>query len=482
MFLDFKLAEAPIEFECDICIIGTGPAGISIAREFIDSNKSICLVESGDFNSDSATQSLYKGETHGQKHTDLEACRLRFLGGSSNCWNGWCAPFDDYDFVEKPWVPYSNWPITNNDLRSYNKRAGVVCEVGSGDFSDRYWKELKLEKTPFDENRIRVCNWRISPPTRFGQRYRTELEQAKNVKVILNANALELKASESTNLVTAIEIASLNGKRGIVKAKHYVLACGGIENPRLLLTSNNKHGLGNKYGQVGRYFMEHPYATSALAFSLPTNFHTDIKKVLDGVSLSTGIAITPALQAKEKVMSSMMLAYPENNIDTLYSWGNRPLPEVQPGYQRYSLMSQSEQSPDPENRISLSSKLDQFGNPLARMDWKLNELDKRTVRVQAKAIGTEFARLGLGRIKLADWLLDKGAYWGVVAGNHHMGTTRMGDNPKTSVVDKHCQVHGIPNLHIAGSSVFVTSSWVNPTFTIVALALRLADRLKNRII
>ncbi len=481
MFIDFKLAESPKEYDCDICIIGTGPAGISIAREFIGSNTTICLVESGNYAADSDTQALYKGETHGLPHTALDTCRLRFLGGSSNCWNGWCAPFDDYDFTAKPWVPHSNWPIDNQDLSPYYTRSGIACEVGPHDFSDRYWKLLDLEKPAFDESRIRVCNWRISPPTRFGRRYHSELEQANNITVLLNANAVDLETTETANQVSAVALASINGRRGTVRAKQYVLACGGIENPRLLLASNNNQGLANDHDQVGRYFMEHPYATSALAFSLPANFHLDVKKILDGVSIYTGFATTAALQEKEQIMASMMVVHPQDDIDPLFSWGRRPLPATPPGYQRYSLLSQSEQSPDPENRISLSSTLDRFGKPLARMDWRLNELDKRTISVQVRALGTEFARLGLGRIKYADWLLDKEAYWGVEAGNHHMGTTRMGDDPKTSVVDKHCQVHGISNLHIAGSSVFVTSSWVNPTFTLVALALRLADRLKDRL-
>jgi choline dehydrogenase-like flavoprotein len=113
------------------------------------------------------------------------------------------------------------------------------------------------------------------------------------------------------------------------------------------------------------------------------------------------------------------------------------------------------------------------------MDWRLLEIDKRSVVTMVRETGAELARLGLGRVKLGDWLLDGDAVWGMGAGNHHMGTTRMGDDPKTSVVDKHCRVHGVANLHVAGSSVFTTSSWTNPTFTIVALATRLADRLKS---
>ena len=483
MIYDFRNSAGVLESEFDVCIVGSGPAGTSLALELSATNLSICIIESGDTEPDGDTQSLYEGEVSGFDHTDLDACRLRYLGGSSNCWNGWCMPFDAHDFERKPWVAYSGWPISYKELEPYYRRAGIICEIGDAAFDDEIPNNGDFDLPEFDRDKTRICYWRSSPPTRFGERYRTVMETSPNLTVLLNANAVEINTEKDGAVVTGISVVSLDGARGVVRARQYVLACGGIENPRLLLASRKHYvkGVGNWNDQVGRYFMEHPYAISALVYSRPTDMRLEREKFINGVSHTTVFCIGQSLQEKEQVLGSMLLYKKEHDFEKLFSWGRRELPPIPDGYVRDTLISQSEQVPDPDSRITLSDKRDRLGYPQARMEWKLNEVDKRSISVQVKALGAEFARLGLGRLKLADWLLDEGAYWGIGAGNHHMGTTRMGDNPKTSVVDKHCGVHELANLHIAGSSVFATSSWVNPTLTIVALAIRLADRLKKQL-
>lgn len=481
MLSDYLNSETAADFECDVCIVGTGPAGMSLALEFRGTGHRVCLIEGGGVEPDGDAQAVYAGETVGVPHTDLDACRLRYLGGSSNCWNGWCAAFDPIDFEARPWVPYSDWPINWDDIEPYYPRAGVACEIGADGHDEAIWDKLDLDRPAFDRAKVRLCHWRISPPTRFGDRYLADIEQAPNIHLVVNASAVELEASGETGAVTALALAGLNGRRGRVRARHYVLACGGIENPRLMLASTGTHaaGLGNAHDQVGRYFMEHPYATSALLYTRDAIYRPDIGKAFGGIPVDFGFSIAPELQRARECLGSMLLLERQDGVDTLFSWGNRALPDAPEGFHRYVLLSQSEQAPDPASRITLSDMMDPFGRPRARMDWRLGAQDKRNIVIQAETLGGELARLGLGRLKLADWLLDGDAFWGVRAGNHHMGTTRMGTDPRGSVVDAHCQVHGVPNLHIAGSSVFTTSSWANPTLTLVALAIRLADRLKD---
>lgn len=481
MIVDFSQTAPAFTYQFDICIVGSGPAGTSLALEFVGEDKRVCLIESGGIESDGETQALYEGESVGFAHTELDACRLRFFGGSSNCWNGWCMPFDREDFEPRPWIPGNGWPIRYSDLEPYYLRAGTVCEIGAQAFDGAYWREI-LETLPaFDETKIRMCHWRDSPPTRFGERYRADLEQAPNVLVLLNANVIELNLAENGRSLTSVQVSDLSGKQSRISAGRFVLACGGIETPRLLLASrrHTRRGIGNRFDQVGRCFMEHPYATSAIAYSRPGTFLPEVMKRSPEASVQTAFCLSPSLQRTAQVVGSMMLIERQENVDHLFSWGRRDLPDVPPGYERYILLSQSEQVPDPESRVTLSDHLDALGQPRARLDWRVNRIDKHSVRIQAEALGAEFARLGLGRIKLADWLLDEDAYWGIGAGNHHMGTTRMGSNPQTSVVDANCKVHSVENLYIAGSSVFSTSSWTNPTLTIVALSIRLADHLKS---
>lgn len=481
MFVDFRQSGPGASLDFDLCIVGSGPAGISLALEFIGSGIRVGLIEGGGMESDPDTQGLYAGEITGLPHTDLDACRLRYLGGSSNCWNGWCAPFDAHDFDAKPWVPHSGWPISKADLDPYYRRAGVACEIGPAEFEESYWAELGLDKPAFDPDRVALCHWRYSPPTRFGERYGDDLARADNITVLLHANATGIVASEDGNSVTGIEVASLTGKRATVAARHYVLACGGIEVPRLMLASNARHakGISNQHDQVGRYFMEHPYATSGFLISKDADYLPDVEKIAGGYQVETCLCTPLEVQTREQVMGSALLFERQDNVESWFSWGNRDLPEPPQGYVAYTFLSQSEQAPNPQSRIMLSEKRDALGSPQARMDWQVLDIDKRSVTALVKQAGAEFARLGLGRVKFADWLLDGDAVWGMGAGNHHMGTTRMGDDPKTSVVDKDCRVHGIANLHVASSSVFTTSSWANPTLTIVALAIRLADRLKR---
>ncbi|MGL4618309.1 MAG: GMC family oxidoreductase, partial [Chroococcidiopsis sp.] len=138
-----------------------------------------------------------------------------------------------------------------------------------------------------------------------------------------------------------------------------------------------------------------------------------------------------------------------------------------------------EQAPNPDSRITLSRDRDKLGMNRVQLDWRLSPIDKYTIKRSQQLIAEEFERSGLGKMQIE--LGDDDASWRSLRGSyHHIGTTRMSNNPREGVVDEHCQVHGIHNLYIAGSSVFPTSGLSNPTLTIVALAIRLADRIQEQ--
>ena len=484
MFLDFRREDAGASFETAVAVIGSGPAGLTIARELAAAGIDVILIESGGFDGDAATQALYDGDNAGVPHEAFDAVRMRFFGGSSNCWGGGCIPFENHDFEKRDWIPHSGWPITRRDLDPFYERALPVCGTGPYLYDDSVWSRVGQTPTDFDRERVRYCYWQLSAPLRFGEAYRADAEKAPSLKVLLNANATRIALNADGSQVEAIEIKSLSGHTGSVRARHFVVACGGIENARLMLASNDRMpaGAGNGHDAVGRYFMEHPYSTAGLAIAKPTDFLPTKPKSSNGLQFRFGLTTAPQVQEREMVYSAAVVFDLGEQRGDLFKTGGQLFPSAPEGYVRYSFVSQSEQSPKPESRVTLSSRRDALGNHLPRVDWRMDATDKRSIEVLMKMIGLEFARLGLGRVKLADWILDTAALWGVVANVHHMGTTRMGDDPKTSVVDKHCRVHGIANLHIAGSSVFVTSSYANPTLTIVALALRLADQLKTALV
>ena len=292
-----------------------------------------------------------------------------------------------------------------------------------------------------------------------------------------------LHTNEGGTAVERIEVRTLDNRVWRIRARSFVLACGGLENARLLLVSRatNPRGLGNDRDIVGRFFMEHPYSICGMAISQHSVLLPDREKRLNGVKLTAGMCTGEVAQRREQCMGSMAIIDLGQDVDHLFGIGigGEPLPPAPEGRVRYAFIAQSEQSPKPESRIMLSTERDRFGMPRSKLDWRMDELDKFSVEVMIKLIGSEYARLGFGRVRLSDWLREPDAYWGVLAGNHHMGTTRMGDDPRSSVVDADSRVHGIDNLYMAGSSVFTTSSFANPTFTIVALAIRLADRIRT---
>jgi choline dehydrogenase-like flavoprotein len=472
-------------------------------------------------------QDLCAGENIGRDYVALETTRLRYFGGSTNHWNGYCAPLAPIDFRRRDWVPHSGWPITRSDLDPFYRRAQSICQLGPYAYGERVWEELGVRPHDFDPAEVALCFWQHSPPTRFGEVYRADLERADNVHVLLYANATNIQADHSASFVQHVDLRTLDGKAGRVRARAYVLACGGLENARLLLLSDGVEpaGLGNREDLVGRFFMEHPHTEPGVVVT------DDIERVRtiygrylrEGVPFEASFCAGETMQAREQVLNSHVLLEqrashaqgleaaralwssakrgeaPDDlaekiwqvvrDLDDVTQFAYRrfitgQLPYA-PAVSRLLLFSlRSEQAPNPESRVTLGDERDALGLRRARLDWQLTDLDRRTVRALAETLAAEFARLNIGRVRLADWLLDNNAsHWpsDLYAGNHHMGTTRMAAQPERGVVDVDCRVHHIDNLYVAGSSVFSTGGCANPTLTIVALALRLADHLKAQL-
>jgi choline dehydrogenase-like flavoprotein len=127
--------------------------------------------------------------------------------------------------------------------------------------------------------------------------------------------------------------------------------------------------------------------------------------------------------------------------------------------------------------VTLSEQTDALGMPRVRLEWRLRPADMRSMVRAQEIVDEELRRAGLGRLQIE--LDDATPPPGLKGGWHHMGTTRMHLDPRQGVVDEHCRVHGVANLYVAGSSVFPTAGYANPTLTLCALAIRLADRVKK---
>jgi choline dehydrogenase-like flavoprotein len=549
VILDARGVEQGTNVDADICVVGAGAAGITLARELADRPLRVVVLESGGFTYDPVTQSLYEGERAGVPYFPLETARLRFFGGTTNHWGGLCRPFDGADFERRPWIPHSGWPIRKAELDPFYARAADVLNLAP-EFGLAYWRD-RSPRPPLPLARSALTRTAQIVPDgslRLGATYRGDLERARNVTTYLHANVTELDTDEAGTTVSRVRVARLDGGAFSVSAGLFVLAAGGIENARLLLASDRRHGggLGNGHDLVGRFFLEHPRFRAATFVpsdpQLPVGFYAP--HGADGAQIQGYLALSDEVQRAEEVVDVQIRMEPEyvepferalespdvrsferlargapldefgrhvarvaSDVTTWRRFGvpAAPLPVPHPdvvsalahstrvdrtslipallgdiagvGYARalgdapvesLALVTRIESAPNPDSRVTLVRERDALGMRRVRLDWRLSEIDRRSAVRTVELLGAELGRGGLGRLRL-----DGG--W------HHMGTTRMADDPKLGVADRDCRVHGVSNLFVAGSSVFPTAGSGTPTLTLVALALRLADHLRGRL-
>lgn len=532
MLIDARTVDSGFQFECDLCVIGAGPAGIAIADRLRTSGLSVLLLESGGFDYQLATQALYRGEVRGHSYWRLDACRWRLFGGGSNRWGGWCRPLAPLDFTQRAWLAHSGWPIGAETLEPYHADAARLFELPNARFDVAAWRDRVPAPLALDGSEFENLFFQHSPETNLGESRRAALLGAAHVTTMLYANVTRLRLDPGSPTVAALEVATLTGRRFSVRPKAVVLAAGGIENARLLLASNAERpgGLGNEHDLVGRYFMEHlhvPLAHLLLAPGAGTNdFYR--KAIFEDVRLRGVISPTAAAQERhQRLATSIAIEDASYAVGTpfvgwpppimfapvrgyrwlqrrrrlawlaegakqfahgahsvpgrLRSWRQARAARAQAGaragHRVYSLYFRAEQAPDPANRVALCEARDALGVPQARLEWRLNPLDTASITGWLEVLDRELRARGLGTVTgpLEDWQS------GITGGPHHMGTTRMSANARCGVVDADCRVHSVENLYIAGSSVFATGGCVNPTFALVTLALRLADTLERRL-
>ena len=542
MIIDARSLSPDEVIETQVCIIGAGPAGITLALEFANQNFQVCLVESGGIECDRETQSLLEGEVIGNPYPDLKAGRRRQFGGTSHCWEaqngykeyGWrCLPLDQIDFEQRDWLPYSGWPFTKADLDPFYERAHRVCKLGPYSYKVEDWEEGKAVRLPFKSDRITTTMSQFGSRDPFTHEYRETINQSKNITTLLYANVVEIETDETSQTVTRLRIACLSDKQIWLKAKIVILATGGIENPRLLLASNRQQqsGLGNQNDLVGRFFMERPILSCKLIpFDRKLFDSTDLYDIYNvkGTPVMARIHLTEEVLRREHLLNNGTQMFPRpkphqreatqalrsllaairdrkpsqdwlkhlkvalrgaDYIAAAGFWAAvRKLPSLRRGdwsylpyekqrFSEFEIFYQIEQAPDPNNRVILSSERDRTGQPKVEVHWRLNPIDiQNAIRVQ-EIWAEEFAKAGFGELQFPragePLKFEKEVMY------HHMGTTRMHVDPKQGVVDANCQVHGISNLFVAGSSVFPTAGYANPTLTIIALSIKLADHVKT---
>jgi glycine/D-amino acid oxidase-like deaminating enzyme len=229
MLIDLRQLAGDERFEADVCVVGAGAAGISLARELAARGRSVLLVESGGFEYEQSTQALYGGDETGTLLEEgaqyLASTRLRYFGGTTNHWNGWCRPLDDEDLDSRPWVAEVDWPLSRDDLMPFYHRACPVVQISPFDYEDES-AGMAPKLFDGDDEVFATTYFHLSPPTRFSALYRAELETSERIRVLLHANLRRLDVDPASGHVRGAEAARLDGTLFPLTARHYVLAAG----------------------------------------------------------------------------------------------------------------------------------------------------------------------------------------------------------------------------------------------------------------
>jgi hypothetical protein len=453
----------------DVIIIGAGAAGITLAKTLADTGKSVALVEGGGLEYSNQSQNIYKGVVTGDPYLKLDTARLRFLGGSTNHWAGFCRSFEEVDFQRAYLGVEYKWPIDFKDIEHYKKEACSILEIPS---------EFEEEKQK--SSNIKSIKFQFSPPVRFKEKYFKELETSILITVFVNSNLASFKGS--SRKIQAIKIKSYNGNELSLSGEKVVLAMGGIENSRFLLWAEARYQNTFFDGDlpIGRYWMEHPHFTLGQALidkrKVSKRFYSltgDAQKKLNIMNCGFRVEYLRVNATKELIRDVLCVA--PNLGKKLTRLAGRDL------ICGIKFRAAWEQAPDKNNKVTLGDTQDAFGIPRVNLYWKKTPLDRKTVKKSVAEFNSWLMEIDGGRIKLDEWMLTDNKYPenDELGGNHHMGGTRMHESKIYGVVDSNCKVYGSENLYVAGSSLFTTGGHNNPTLPIVQLALRLADHLSS---
>lgn len=482
MKLDLNEADSGLGLQTfDVCVCGTGPAGITVARKLAAEGMSVALLEAGGVDLTDESQDVYEGENVGLQYWGVSACRLRQFGGTSNHWAGRCSLFAPVDFEDREYFGLPGWPISRERLLSSLPEASSILDLGS--------QSLEAADDPaWQGTNFGLAGSARSAPTRFGEKYGAELEASDKITLVVNANVVDVELAESGDHVVEIQVRDYSLREFSISAKCYVIAFGAIENARFLLNCNRQQpaGIGNHSDMLGRCFMEHlnaslgRFVTNDAEFwerqSLEIIAAPELVRELGtgNVLFSFGTNAQPRSYGRLRVLRQA-LRNAACSFETLTDV-SRALADFDcPGDGLVTMLC--EQAPNLNSRVMLGEDEDRFGLRRVRLDWQIDDRDRRTVRTLALEAAKELAKLDLARVQLGEFVLDEGMELTVGGHCHHMGTTRMSADPKFGVVDPNMKVHGLDNLFIAGSSVFPTSGATSPTLSIVLLSLILADHI-----
>jgi choline dehydrogenase-like flavoprotein len=500
MQLDVSRLPDGESLEADICIVGAGPAGLAVAREFIGLDISVLLLESGGPEREEWPQTLNQGTVIGDDYAGLRPTRHRQIGGTTCIWNtpttgahgAKYVPLDPWDLDSPQRGDGGGWPITRASLEPFYRRAQEAAELGPFAYDAEDWADPRHPVLRLEGGALASRIYQFGSGARFGTAYPQLIQASTNVRLGYHATLLRLVTGGNGRVIRA-ETGSRSGSRHTVRAGTFVLAAGAVENARLLLVS----GVGND--MVGRCFMEHP--RDQALFLLPRSPEVferltfyDTHPGADGTTICGRLALTERSVRDLDLPNASATLLPRARrrsrrpglgvrvADRLRGLVTPRLREghgwsrvADPGraFEGFRVLLNLEQRPRPENRVVVGGGVDALGVPRAVLHWRWPAEEHARLTRLRKLVATSLEEAGLGEVHVDEARApDPNAH-------HHSGTTRMADDPGSGAVDRDGRVHGTDNLYVTGASCFPTAGYANPTLTILALALRLADYLKG---
>ncbi|HLS47065.1 MAG TPA: GMC oxidoreductase [Gemmatimonadales bacterium] len=335
MLVDARDLPPDTTLEAEVCIIGAGPAGLTLARELIDSGRKVLLLEAGAVEPDVADQSLAQGETTGDPFCALDAARARRFGGTATLWDTrWDphslgfrgAPLDPLDLVERDWVPDSGWPFDRAHLEPYYRRAHDVAGIGQYQYDPGHWASREAPQLRFGSGLLETSMWMFGAQRTMVDERRIELERAERVKVVLHANVVSLDTTDTGTTVSTVRAVCLPGKPINARARVVVLAAGGIENARLMLLSNRVRpgGIGNEHGLVGRYFMEHQMVRAGIITPRDRSVFNRLalydERHVQGTAVMGKLQVTEAAMRRHRLLNSAASVLPLHALSHRFNW------------------------------------------------------------------------------------------------------------------------------------------------------------------
>jgi choline dehydrogenase-like flavoprotein len=502
----------------DVCVVGAGAAGIVLAVELARKGKRVLLLEAGGARHERRSQTHYASESVGLPYSGHREARARVLGGTTTLWGGQILEIDAHVFRRRDWIEGSGWPFEKDVLAPYYKRAAEhegLAKVPAD--ASEIWHRLGVEAPDFGDALVSAFS-RWCPVQNLADIHASTLRMHPSLVTCLHANAVELQLGDNSLIANSIRCRTLSGKEAIFEADAFVLCMGGIENSRFLLQprEDGSQPPWNRRGSVGKHYQDHVVTTAGEGFEIsPAHARSFFDYVsVDGMRFHPKVKLSAAAQEENQtldVCGAVAFVTGADRDDLAFAFETyrflktrrlelvslgrllhflRNLPELawhkvpydrlvrRKSKTRLKLRPHCEQTPLSRGEVSLGTARDVLGLLTARVAWQTSDLELHSIRTYTKLFGEALQAHGIGRLEIDESLsADAGMIARIEENRHHIGGTRMADDESRGVVNPDLKLYGTQNVYVCGSSVFPCAGFANPTHTIIALAIRLADHL-----